>query len=119
MSEVNSQLTESKQVAVVKPTDLNFEIFGKYRAGATIEQLGQEYGVEPKSIYHHLDKVKAFLGDSWQKFTLTDMQLEYGTVKPEWQKLVKRGHQRQLTSIWTRWFIQIDQALSLSRLTRP
>ena len=82
---------ENKQVIVVKPTDENFAYFCRFRNGESVKQIAESEGKSRQAIQYHINQVKSFLGDSWQKFVLTDMQLEYANVKPQWDKLVKSG----------------------------
>ena len=89
----NTQAISNKQITVVKPSEKNFTLFCRYRQGESIKQIAESEQLTHQAVEYHINQVKAFLGDSWQKYVLTDAQIAYNRVKPKWEEKIDHGNE--------------------------
>ncbi len=89
MSEQLTEVEQTKQLVIVKPTEKNLAIFCRYKNGETEGEIAESEGWTRQAVNHHINRVKSFLGDSWEKYVLTDMKMEFEPVKDSFNQLVK------------------------------
>lgn len=98
MSDTELQAQTDKQLAIVKPTEQNFQIFAKYRNGMSCKAIGEELNLSERDVNYHVNRVRSFLGNSWRKYAETGMKLKYDKVTQSFDKLVERNDSRTVNN---------------------